>query len=314
MNTLRIFMAISAFSAMFLLTATDQDTASAGVKVERGRNFEALLNKEIKNIWSGSSGGFVYEWTTRDIAVYREGRKREPVYSFLATARDYYNNDWYDMARGKFKNEMPEDDEQCVEQTSYRVASVAGPYLSLREDMGGECFGAHPFAVSRFRVMDMRKPEAKASLSDLFDEKDIFTALMADGVIAGALSDVQKALGAKYKKPTDLKGLLTYLDSEWARHGPSEKTCKYRLGKSMLRSFAFHHIKGNDVAVRIGLSHGCEVMRGKFTQLGAYLPMPGEMRGALEKAALKKEGFLMKGAPKRVETTHRLSYPIVVGQ
>jgi len=82
----------------------------------------------------------------------------------------------------------------------------------------------------------------------------------------------------------------------------------------MLRSFAFHHVKGNDVAVRIGLSHGCEVMRGNFTQLGVYLPMPKKMRSALERAASRKEDFLMKGAPGKSETTYRLSYPIDVGQ
>lgn len=39
-------------------------------------------------------------------------------------------------------------------------------------------------------------------------------------------------------------------------------------------SFAFHHTKGGNVAVRIGLPHGCEVMRGNYTELGIYLPIP----------------------------------------
>jgi len=58
-----------------------------------------------------------------------------------------------------------------------------------------------------------------------------------------------------------------------------------------LTSFAFHHIKGDQVAVRVGLSHSYEVCRGTFAQVGLYLTPQAELMKQLK--AAQAAGLLM---------------------
>ena len=60
----------------------------------------------------------------------------------------------------------------------------------------------------------------------------------------------------------------------------------------ILENFAFHHIEGNQVEVRIGVSYGCEVMRGNFEQIALYLPIPKALKRLLKRA--EKKGTLMR--------------------
>ena len=71
-----------------------------------------------------------------------------------------------------------------------------------------------------------------------------------------------------------------------------DTNCVMNFSPEMWTTFAFHHLKGDSVAVRIGLSHGCEVARGSFTQLGIMLPVPQAWKDAFRKA--DTEGQLMK--------------------
>jgi hypothetical protein len=89
---------------------------------------------------------------------------------------------------------------------------------------------------------------------------------------------------------------------------------RYYLPDDFLRHFAFHHVEGNKVAVRIGLSHGAEVWRGHLTQMGLLLPIPARLSRPLEAAAKGREGFLMnlsdKGRRKH-QTPLEFRYPPV---
>ncbi len=44
---------------------------------------------------------------------------------------------------------------------------------------------------------------------------------------------------------------------------------------SLETSFAFYELRGDKVAVRFGLGHGCEVMRGALNEIEIELPFPG---------------------------------------
>ena len=137
---------------------------------------------------------------------------------------------------------------------------------------GGYCEGsAHPFAFQHFKSTDLTTG-AELSLLDIFNEDDIFRALLSDGVI-------QKTLGTE--KPANLKQLFNMADGG----------CDYSINENILKTFAFHHVKKNKVAVRIGVEYGCEVMRGKFTQLGIYLRIPDGLKQHLEGASTS--GLLM---------------------
>ncbi len=51
------------------------------------------------------------------------------------------------------------------------------------------------------------------------------------------------------------------------------------------------------MAVRIGLSHGCEAARGMLTELGLYLPIPAAWEVYINNARTGKAGFLMENNP-----------------
>ncbi|MDH5630043.1 MAG: hypothetical protein OEY96_07795 [Gammaproteobacteria bacterium] len=157
-------------------------------------------------------------------------------------------------------------DDRC-EETFFqgRVISIVGNYVSVEKQGGGYCMGAaHPYQYKTFETIDITTGK-KVSLKDIFDENEIFEALMKDGVIQNTL---------KGKVPNNLKDLFSMADGG----------CDYAIYDFMLGSFAFHHLNGSRVAVRIGVGHGCEVNRGAFTQLGMYLKIPESLMPALKSA------------------------------
>jgi hypothetical protein len=85
---------------------------------------------------------------------------------------------------------------------TYGLLSAVGSYLSLQEGVYCDCGGAHPTAVKRFRAIQLDSGAhglpSPASLTSIFPQRAVFTALMADSIVA-------KALGAD-TKPESLAG------------------------------------------------------------------------------------------------------------
>ena len=73
------------------------------------------------------------------------------------------------------------------------------------------------------------------------------------------------------------------------------------MGPICLSNFAFYSVQGNNVAVRISLSHAGEVCRGQMTQLGILLPIPESMKAAVAAASAGKSGLLMQRAAREFE-------------
>ena len=162
------------------------------------------------------------------------------------------------------------------EERKCRILSVVGTLISYQLDYYHEG-GAHPSYGSYYKTVDLERGKKPITLTMLFPEKDVVKALKGDRVIKKALSKERgrgKGIGT-------LKSLLAHIDGG----------CKMSF-LSIPSSFAFHHVKGGEVALRIGLPHGCEVMRGTFTQLGLYLPIPKALKGSLARAVWEKS--LMK--------------------
>jgi hypothetical protein len=61
-------------------------------------------------------------------------------------------------------------------------------------------------------------------------------------------------------------------------------------------SVAFHHLEGNKVAVRIAFGYDNQSCRGNKFVVGILLPIPASLKPALDSAAKREEGFLMKDA------------------
>lgn len=161
---------------------------------------------------------------------------------------------------------------------THTLRSIVGPIVSYRLEWYSEG-GAHPSFGSVFRTLDLTTGKP-ARLDRLFGAGPVLAALRADRVI-------KKALGAR--KPKTLEELLRSADGG----------CKMDIGTSALSAFTFHHVVGDKVAVRIGLSHGCEAERGKFTQLGLLLPIPRAWRAAFAHAAKQRTLQTHLAAPRR---------------
>ena len=154
------------------------------------------------------------------------------------------------------------------------LLSIVGPYISYENEYssGG---GAHPSYGKQYITYNL-ETNNKANLLDIFEKSDILEALLNDKIIQQHLSKMD---------PKDLDELFHHLYFE-----------DLDFGKHILKQFAFHHIKNNKVAVRIGVTHGNEMARGTFAQIGIYLPIPKELKDTFTKAMDKKT--LMKDMAK----------------
>jgi hypothetical protein len=170
----------------------------------------------------------------------------------------------------------------CSLTQRWSVLSAVGPIVSYRQDQDEYCVpAAHPWGGATYHTLDARRPGHEVSLLDYFQDRDVLKALLADKIVTRALT------GAPPRSVRELEKRL-----ELANTG-----CEYGFWGGMVTHFAFHHLEGNQVAVRIGLSHGCEAARGTLTQLGILLPIPSALRAPLQAAAARKGGFLMKDRP-----------------
>ena len=154
---------------------------------------------------------------------------------------------------------------------SNEMLSVVGPYVSYQRDYYYDG-GAHPSYGSGFVAYNL-KTDTSVRLQDIFDEKDVLNALQKDEFIQSNLTEERYF--------SSLQSLFEHLDGE----------CNHYFSMENLEHFAFHHIKGNEVAVRIGISYGCEVMRGNFSQIEIYLPIPASLKKIFNQA--KEKGTLM---------------------
>ncbi|MFN3428739.1 MAG: hypothetical protein ACK46X_02170 [Candidatus Sericytochromatia bacterium] len=212
--------------------------------------------------WQGTSAGHAIRWTNRDLTFAPGG---------------------FSLRKASLQ-EHSEMDAGCESAHTASLLSVVGPIVSRQEGRGGFCPGtAHPYAERTMAAVDLSKGAKPASLEQYFPSGQILSALLADRIIQQALSGEAR--------PKTLGALIGALEGKM---GPE---CAYGFSSDMLSRYAFHHVKGNRVAVRIGLSHGCEANRGGLTQLGVYLPIPASLAAPLKAAATGKQGFLMERAP-----------------
>lgn len=215
-----------------------------------------------RTIWSGTSGGFAFAWTDRDLRASSGGRR-------VWSAR---------TAPEKEARQMSDCTDYSVTMT---LLSVVGSVASYEETTSWYCTGAaHPSGYTTYVAVDAARPGAPAKLTDWFREQDVREALLADPLVRRALA------GAHVRTPPARLDALVRALSE------AQTECEYSFPEDLLTRFAFHHLEGGKVAVRLGLSHGCEAMRGRLTQIGILLPVPERLRTPLQQAAAGREGFL----------------------
>lgn len=189
---------------------------------------------------------------------------------------------WNGKALTLGKKTLDRIGQDCEEELDYRLQSVVGPLITLMHSASSYCKeAAHPSHYNNFTTLDARTGKP-AKLTDYFDEATLLAALRQDKVLNAALDG---------KPARTLEEFFANADGE----------CEMYISPKMLQSFAFHHRKGNQIALRIGLPHGCEVERGNFTQIGIYLPIPDKLATWIEQAEQQGRlmGQLSKPKPKR---------------
>ena len=237
-----------------------------------------------QTIWSGTSGDFSIQWTSKNISVTRAGNPTEPVLSLDRVAAA----EWRTVtthAEGR----------PLSGQFSYRVLSLVGPYLSVEEAFYCDCGGAHPTATKGIRAIDLRtsKPDQPAPLSvtDILPAPEVFSRLASDRMVKAALQN------SADPAPKSLTGLLKALQFQSVQSGE----CSYTFEPDLLRNFAFYNLRAQGVVVRFGLS-AAEVCRGQMTEVGIVVPVPESLKSAVDMAKNRKAGLLAVDAPKAAMT------------
>lgn len=219
--------------------------------------------KDIKITWSEDAAYFQNTLTGKSTRIYknvdREGYDLED---------HRYESHWVDSIR--LIEHHPFKDSIALltyskEYENSELISVVGPYVSYTQNWYYEG-GAHPTygkqIIAKSVLLD------QISLIDLFSEGDLFDALYKNDFVKKYLID---------SNVRELKELWQNLDGG----------CDFYFG-GILENFAFHHLEQDQVALRIGVSYGCEIMRGNFKQISILLPIPASLEQWLFKADQKK--------------------------
>jgi len=151
--------------------------------------------------------------------------------------------------------EQPNQSEDCdYNELRGRVLSVVGSLVSFETTSGWYCQGnAHDGAVARFATVDLNTG-AEVDIRQFVSDTTVLAALKQDSLVNNAL------IG---RDPDDLRSLIDQADGGCA--------VSFLL---LATSFAFYELRGDRIAVRFGLGHGCEVMRGALNEIEIELPFP----------------------------------------
>ncbi len=221
--------------------------------------------------WTGRSGGYTWTVTSRDVTGGRAGRAS------------------FSLKRLLFGAGLDPEGYTHYASTATPL-SLVGPYLSFRRDDYWEG-GAHPSGSIGYVTLRADRPGRRVSLTELFPDRQVRDALWSDRV-------VRKVLAAEKvtTPPATAAALVKRL--EWKNFG-GEEGSTYGFPDNLLQQFAFHHLEGDRVAVRLCVPWGAELYRFRSTEIGLLLPAPASLREPLRRAAAGREGFLMREAARR---------------
>jgi hypothetical protein len=229
--------------------------------------------------WKVTGSDVTFEMSTTDLRALRDGKE---VFGLRSREKDFLSKFESEEADA---TEEPRDMSNWEAHQSMTVLSVVGPWVSYEESAGGYTGGAHPYERISYVTEDVSKAKGAFSLLDVFPEKDVLQALKADGFVRKHIQDQ-----AAFKNATTIEALMESL-------GPGEDCVGFHSGfEAVKSSVAFHHLEGNKVAVRIAFGYDNQSCRGNKFVVGILLPIPASLQPALDRAAKREEGFLMKDA------------------
>lgn len=224
--------------------------------------FQPQAEAPAKALWSGKVGAYRIEVSETQI------QQIQPVKRTLLP----------------LLQSMGDDEMFCEAERQVGLKSWVGTLVSYQQSDDWNCIAtAHPGAYTQVKTLNLVTHKS-LKLTDIFPDKQVLKALLTDSL-------VKKHLPTKAPHFSSSQHLIDYL----VEKGTGE--CAYTFGEESLSEFYFHHLKGNQVAVRMGLSHGCEAARGMLTEIGFYLPLPQAWQNSFQQAAQGKAGFLAQNNP-----------------
>ncbi|HEY3026215.1 MAG TPA: hypothetical protein VGJ55_08710 [Pyrinomonadaceae bacterium] len=245
--------------------------------------------------------GYKIRWTTHDLYVE----------SALGTDRiwaSFVEEGFQDFTASYIHAKRPNRKiEDCTYERRLTLLSVVGALVSFEDEYADFCGGAHPSEDYRFTTLDLSKsggisyvrqestpmmnidmadpPKKIVKLTDYFAGRDILRALLADRVIQTALDSFDLK-----PPPRSLRELSDLLATQGYVLGSSG----LGLPPDYLTRFAFHHLEGDKVAVRLSLSSASVANQSEREQIGLLLPVPEKLAAPFRSASTGRQGFLMK--------------------
>lgn len=216
----------------------------------------------VPTFWTGTIDGHAARWTGRDITVGGVSLG-DRLQAAIVPTKDF--------------------DDQTEVELNGRLASAVGPYVSLSWDNYWSApHAAHPGGTGGFWVIDLRHPKRPPRLDELFPARAIRDALVADPLVRDALRE------ANAKAAPDLATFLkdsAYMSLVVTNPKDENEVHSCDMGEDVLTRFAFHHLEGNRVAVRLSVASNAGADRYYWTQLGLLLPVPPKLAPWLASAA-----------------------------
>ena len=248
--------------------------------------------------WRVDRLGVIFERSAQDLRAWKGTQSGAPAFSIqalLAEEKARFDKDVAEGAR-EFAKADARDDPSSVATRYARLEplSVVGPLVAYRSDFGEDWPGtAHPSRMRDLSVMDVTRPGAAVSLLDYFPEKHLVDALKADPWIR-EFADPEGG----FAEASSLDALFAALDRSAGGDAEAGDGCTWdaNLHVNLVRSFAFHHLEKDRVAVRLFVppyTMFCARL-GTLHQVGLLLPVPESLRHDLQQAAAGKAGFLAK--------------------
>ena len=254
-----------------------------------------------RRTWKVDPPGVTFEVTASDLRAWTGETTAAPAFSvaaLLAAEKKEFDAYAKELAQGLAGPDAPSyADYTMASSVTIEILSIVGTLVSYRESGGGDTPGAaHPSGYDVLRVRDVLRPEATPSLLDLYPEAQIVKALKADPFVR-KFGNPEKG----FARAASLEGLVAALDRDWARENSedsedSENECGFEVSfdPSMVRSFFFHHVEKDRVAVRMPIAPAnewCNRTAGP-QQIGLLLPIPANLRDPLLQAQGGKAGLL----------------------
>jgi hypothetical protein len=298
MNISAVSMALCALLLISLELAACEPAASR------------MAQKRVENqsIWRGRSDNFILTWTTSDLRATLAAKPAQVVFEVAPGVKRHFEA--FLAALKASGAGGGTDAEPCTYERTFKLLSVVGSLVSLEDAYYAFCRGwAHPAVETRFTALDLARPGELAyaesaafppldidvarfgkaiELTDIAAAPDILRALLSDPIIRKALENLGQP------PPATLPQLQRLLADQSLEAGE----CLFRFPEDVFTRFAFHHLEGDHMAVRLGLPPNVGVCRTHHAQLGLLLPIPPALRVPLARAASRKAGFLMQDQKK----------------